>query len=322
MSMLTRHVSVCIATCNQRGYIEQCIKSVLAQEADAALEILVGDDCSDDGTSEIVAELARANPDSITHIRYPKRIGPFENVKALLARCGSEYVAWLDGDDYWLPEKLRRQLDFLDANPGCAAVYTNALTIDEAGNPIGLFNDVGDARFDLAAMLRRGNFLNNSSVLFRRQSIGPWLAIKGPMIDYRAHLLHARYGYLAQIGEPLAAYRVNAIGAMTSTQASNDFVRELYWEAIMDVPRDLVTRDDLAHGIADFLKRVISRALRTRRWELLRGWIPRGFQASPYGALRTGLLVIGAAIRATWRAIVGTLRRRHGGRAIVIRHRR
>jgi len=315
-------VSVCITTCNQRHYIRECLQSVLAQDPDTIHEILVGDDCSDDGTSAIVSELAAAHPRLIAHYRHAPRLGPSENTRALLARCTGGYIARLDGDDYWLPGKLRRQLDFLENHSDCVAVYTNALTISEDGHPIGLFNDVDDACFDLAALLRRGNFLNNSSLLLRAACVPAWLAIQGPLIDYRAHLLHARAGLLAHIGEPLVAYRVNAAGAMTSTTASSDHVRRLYWEAILDVPRDLVTDDDFAHGVAVFLRRVISRALRTRRWELVREWVPRILNASPYSVSRTMLLVMGSAVRIACLEIFGKLRRGPDGRRAHILYRR
>jgi hypothetical protein len=171
-------------------------------------------------------------------------------------------------------------------------------------------------------MLRRGNFLNTSSIFIRAGLRELLLEIQGPFIDYRAHLRYARRGFIAQLAQPLVAYRVNAVGAMTSTSASNDLVRELYWEAIMDVPRNLVTDNDLAHGVADFFRRVVSRAIRTRRWSLVREWVPRVFKASPYGVLRTTLLVVGSAVRTTHLAILGWLRTGPDGRRVNIQHRR
>lgn len=301
--MASPRVSVCIATYDQHRYIRQCIESVLAESTDNDLEVLVGDDCSVDGTSEIVSQMAKAYPDLIRHVRHSPRKGGVENVKALLALATGEFIARLDGDDYWLPGKLKHQLAYLAANPGCAAVYTNAITIDEAGNRIGVFNDAGEARFELAAMLRRGNFLNNSSVLFRSECIPPWLAIAGPLIDYRAHLLHARRGYLAQLAEPLVVYRVNAQGSMVSEM--NDYVRELYWEAILSVPREFVTDDDIAHGMADFFRRVIFRALNTGRWSLLRKWTPIVFDASPYGIVGTAFLTACSLLRVGSKELIG-----------------
>lgn len=314
------HVSICVTTCNQHRYIRECLQSVLAQVTGHDAEILVGDDCSDDGTSEIIAGFAAAHPALVTHIRHAPRLGSAANTKALLTRCAGEYVARLDGDDYWLPGKLARQVEYLDAHPDCSAIYTNAITIDESGRPLGIFNDAGDGRFDLAALLRRGNFLNNSSVLFRRQSIAPWLATEGPLIDYRAHLLHATFGHVAQIGEPLTAYRVNAQGSMVA--GMNDKVRELYWEAIQSVPRERVGDGDYARGLADFLRRVALRAARTREWPLLRGWATRVFEASPYGRMRTGLLASASILRILGKEAAGWFRKGADGKRQRVLYRR
>lgn len=318
--MARPRVSVCVTTYNQQRYIRRCLDSVLAQAPDVDLEILVGDDSSDDGTTEIVAEMAELHQHVITHVRHVSRIGASANTQALLSRAKTEFIARLDGDDYWLPGKLKLQVAYLAANPDCAAVYTNALTVDESGNPIGIFNDVGDECFDLAAMLRRGNFLNNSSVLFRADGKKAWIELKGPLIDYRVHLLHARTGFLAQLAQPLTVYRINSAGSMVS--GSNEQVRQLYWEAIGSVPRNLVTDNDLACGLADFLKRVVFRAVRTRRWALLRQWGPQVFRRSPFGLMRTGYLLACAIFRSALIEIRGRFRRDPDGRQLrVLYHR-
>jgi glycosyltransferase involved in cell wall biosynthesis len=315
-------VTVYILTCNQEKYIRECLESVLLQANDITLEVLVGDDCSNDGTSSIVAKMADTFPNIISHIRHSHRLGPIKNCQTLLRRARGEFLAHLDGDDYWLPGKLKLQLAFMAANPDCAAVYTNALTVREDGIPIGIFNNEGNGRYDLAAMLRRGNFLNTSSMVFRAALKGALLDIDAPFIDYCMHLRHARAGFLAQLENPMVGYRVNSVGAMTSTTAANDIVRNLYWKAILDVPRELVTDDDFAHGITNFLRRVLSRALRTRRWQLVRKWVPIVFKASPYGVVRTASLTIASAIRATYLEILGMFKRQPDGRRVPIRHRR
>jgi glycosyltransferase involved in cell wall biosynthesis len=318
--MTQPQVSVCVTTCNQQRYVRQCLESVLAQTPDVDLEILVGDDCSDDGTTEIVAEMAEEHKHVISHVRHSPRIGASANMQALLSRAKGRFIARLDGDDYWLPGKLKPQVAYLAANPDCAAVYTNALTVDEAGNPIGIFNDVGDECFDLGAMLRRGNFLNNSSVMSRAGGKSAWIELQGPLIDYRVHLLHARSGFLAQLAQPLTVYRINSSGSMVAS--SNDRVRQLYWEAIGSVPRNLVTENDLACGLADFLKRVVFRAIRTSRWELLEQWAPQVFAASPYGSIRTGFLLACAIVRTTLIEFRGRFRRGPDGHRLRVLYRR
>lgn len=288
-------VTVCVVTCNQRAFIASCLRSILVQQANVELNLLVGDDASDDGTSEIIQQLAIEHPGRIVHLRRDRRLGAMANMRDLMTRAEGDYIARTDGDDCWLPGKLQRQLEYLGQSPDCAAVYTNAITLDEAGNHIGLFNDVGDAQFDLPAMLRRGNFLNNSSMLMRAAGRRAWLDLDAPQIDYRVHLWHARHGLLGHIGEPLTAYRVNTRGSMVAT--SNEHVRGLYWQAIQSVPRELVTNEDYARGIADFLRRVCFRALSTRNLALLRDWSKVVFAASPYGWSRTLALVLGSIVR-------------------------
>ncbi|MBZ0224256.1 MAG: glycosyltransferase [Dokdonella sp.] len=296
-------ITVCIITYNQVEWIERCVRSAIEQEVDAELCVLVGDDASDDGTSEIVAQMSSLYPRQITHLRRNSRMGAFDNSRDLLARSEGDFVACVDGDDYWLPGKLKRQLSFMQSHPDCVATYTNAVAVDAVGKQIGVFNDVDNARFDLAALLRRGNFLNNSSVLFRRHALTGALRAGTPIIDYYSHLWLARGGWLGHIGEPLAAYRVNVRGSMLKD--ANVQVRELYWQAIQSVPRDRVSDDDYAHGIADFLRRVFFRAVRTRDMSLYRTWATRVYAASPYGRVHTSALVAASIIRIGGKALWG-----------------
>ncbi len=259
------------------------------------MEILVGDDCSDDGTGEVIGALVSEYPDLIRYYRHLHRMGASRNLQALLKIARGDLVARLDGDDYWLPGKLEAQIGYLRDHPDCSAVYTNAMTLDENDTPIGLFNNAGDARFELPDLLRSGNFLNNSSVLFRRQSIAPWLEIKEPLIDYRIHLLHARYGFLGHIGKAMTAYRVNMPGSMVAEK--NDYVRSLYWEALCSVPPELVSNMDRALSVADFARRVFFHSLSTGRWSLLKDWLPRVYGQSPFGVTVTSSLVFTAILR-------------------------
>jgi len=313
-------VTVCIVTYNQRELIEQCLRSVLLQEADADLNVMVGDDASDDGTSDIVAAYALEYPSRVRHLRHMVRMGSFENMRELIARADGEYIAHVGGDDFWFPGKLARQLAFLQAHPDCAAVYTNAVTISTDGSQIGLFNDVRDARFELATLLHRGNFLNNSSAMFRAAGKAAWADAAAPQIDYRAHLWHARHGWIGHIGEPLTAYRVNAQGSMVG--GMNDHVRELYWEAIQSVPREMVSDVDYARGIADFLRRVFFRAVRTRQPQLFRAWRKRAIDTSPWGALRMDALTLASIVRITAKEVAGSFRRGADGQRLRILYRR
>lgn len=288
-------ISVCVITYNQRNLIETCLRSILDQKVDANVQVLVGDDASTDGTSEVISALEKEYGARLQHYRHDPNIGALANMCDLIARANGDFIARVDGDDYWLPGKLERQLAYLQRQPDCAAVFTNAITTDESGNQLGLFNDVGDVRFDISDLLRRGNILNNSSILFRKENKSAWDAEAEDLIDYQLHFQLAKNGWLGHIGEPLTAYRVNAQGSMVAS--ANDHVRELYWQAIQRVPRKLVSDDDYAHGIADFLRRVFFRSIRMRDPLLFRTWAKRVYAASPYGATHTTALVATAILR-------------------------
>ncbi|MEO7940607.1 MAG: glycosyltransferase, partial [Burkholderiaceae bacterium] len=280
----------------------------------------IGEDCSTDNTRDIALRYQAAHPKIIRIFTADRNVGWNLNHRRILLAARGEFHAYLDGDDYWLPGKLLRQVNYLREHPKCAAAFTNALTVDRDNNKIGVFNDVGFEQFDLGALVRRGNFLNTSSMVYRSSSSSELLAIEVPSIDYRWHLVLARNGFIAQLSMSLVTYRIGSVGSIVTH--NNNRVRQLYWEAIMSVPRELITDDDLARGIADFLRRVFYRSLRTRQITLFKEWLPRAFAESPNGVARTSLLVVGSIIRMAFKELIGRVRRDAHGHRIKVLYRR
>lgn len=106
-------VSICIPTYNHERYIARCLESVVAQLPPGEIEILVGDDGSTDRTREIVATYAKTWRDIVRPVFNKNNIGPSGNLSNLIAIANGQYIAHLDGDDYWLPGKLIEQLTLL-----------------------------------------------------------------------------------------------------------------------------------------------------------------------------------------------------------------
>lgn len=313
-------VTVCLLTYNHERYIRDCLVSAIAQGNDLPMEILVGDDQSDDGTSAIVSEIATRHPDLVTHHLRTSRMGSAENYLDLVRRARGRYLATLDGDDFWLPGKLRAQVAFLDEHPQCTAVYSNAIVVDDHRMVLGMFNNLQLDLFDIDALLRRGNFLNNSSVCFRAAMREVLLTFQVPYLDYKAHLNFALHGPIGYLNQAFVGYRASSLTSMVARD--NDAVRELYWQALMQVPRDCVDRGALAHGMADFLRRVAFRALRLRRPGLVVHWGARVLAASPYGRLHTLWLALSSITRtAVWEMAAWTAGRLLGSRLKVF-HRR
>lgn len=295
-------VSVCVVTYNHARYIRDCVMSVLAQSADVSLEILIGDDQSTDETGAIVAGLAAEYPALIRYFRHAERIGGTENYLFLIERAVGDYVAHLDGDDSWLPGKLKQQVRLLEQHPECPAVYTNALTVNDQGLKIGIFNNPQPERFDINELLRRGNFLNHSSLLYRGHLRRLLLDIAPPFLDYRIHLTLVREGAVAYLNEVLVSYRVASSSSIIVN--ANEHVRELYWEALLDVPAAQVDSRALAASMAEFMRSVVFRSIRLRSWSLIREWWPRVLAKAPEGGTMMAARTAAAILRTSFRLAV------------------
>jgi glycosyltransferase involved in cell wall biosynthesis len=150
-------VSVAIHTYNHKNFITQTIESVLMQQTDFAIEIIVGDDASTDGTSEILNDFATQYPDKVRVYIHPNNLGPkgFEgknNFLFVLEKCNGKYIALLDGDDYWIdPLKLQKQVDFLEKNSDTDLCFTDVYDLTpEHGQQLNINDSSLPTIFDMS----------------------------------------------------------------------------------------------------------------------------------------------------------------------------
>lgn len=131
-------VTICITTYNLEDYIDQAIESVLMQKTNFEYKIIVADDCSTDKTREILQKYKNEYPNIIELILNEKNIGSLANSNQIFSNLKSKYFIFLDGDDYWIDEKmLQKMSDFLDNNENYSMV---------GGNTYYLKNDVIDGK--------------------------------------------------------------------------------------------------------------------------------------------------------------------------------
>ena len=274
-------VSVCIPTYNHERYIRQCLESALMQSADVSLEVLIGDDGSTDGTQHIARYFRERYPDIIHYHRHTTKKGAGGNLEYLARTARGKYIAHLDGDDFWLPQKLRSQITFLEANEDAPAAYTNAFCILDSGLPLGVFSNFSGQRINATDLVRRGNFLHHSSLIYRASFLEDLFYRGSPLLDYNFHLSLSRHGALAYLPTPFTVYRVSS--STSILVHSNDYVRELYWKTLSDTAKPLVTPADLSAGMAEFMRSVFFRSIRLRSFHLIANWWPRILRNAPLG---------------------------------------
>ena len=130
-------LSVWLLTFNHRNFFENSIQSILAQKTNFDYEIVIGDDCSIDGTRELVLKYYKSNSSKVRLIlskkNYWKQLGPALSLE-LYKSCRGTYIATCEGDDYWTdPYKLQKQVDYLEANPHVSCCATDFDQINKVG---------------------------------------------------------------------------------------------------------------------------------------------------------------------------------------------
>jgi glycosyltransferase involved in cell wall biosynthesis len=213
-------VSVLIATYNHERYIAQAVTSALTQDTNFPMEVIVGEDCSTDGTRRVLLNLQRQYPTSLKLLLHDPNIGGGKNVAAVLAACRGEYVAMLEGDDYWTdPRKLQKQADALDANRSWSACFHPTRMVYEDGSQQPrTYPDNWTRPFATIEDLFRENFICTCSIVFRNGLFGPLPAWHQETVpgDWAIHMLNAHHGPIGFLPEVMADYRIHPQGLWTS----------------------------------------------------------------------------------------------------------
>ena len=123
-------VSVIMPSFNSCKYIEEAVTSVLNQSYEE-LEVLIIDAGSTDGTVELIKQFI-ADDNRVKYINNINDKGPAHARQVGIKKCDGVYIAFLDADDYWLPDKLEKQLEFMQENE-IKFSYTGYRSINEDG---------------------------------------------------------------------------------------------------------------------------------------------------------------------------------------------
>ena len=311
-------ISVITPTYNRRDYLAECISSVQAQSFAQWEHIVV-----DDGSTDDTRSLVEGYGDPRLHYIYQEnrgidRLG--ETYNRGLEEARGDYVAILESDDLWPPDKLSKQVDCLDET-GAVLSYGRAALIDEKGKPFARMSRPARASAVLEnrppgtvlARLLFHNFIVSATVMIRRETL---LAIGGfrqpaycQFVDYSTYLALSLKGEFAYVDEDLGYWRRHEdqntfAGAGRVLMAGRRCALEFFDEASLAgrlPPTSVALRGKLLRHekrMEDYARFVDGRWLLLRRrwqearstfWELRRSrWMP--LRAAAFLGLMGGLL--------------------------------
>ena len=214
-------LSVGILTYNHKKYVRQCLDSVLMQEMDSDYEIVVGDDCSTDGTQKILKEYASRYPDKFVVLLSEKNEGISMNYKKVLEACKGKYIALCEGDDYWTDtHKLQVQVDFLESHPdyGFVGVYNMLLYPDGRveDDPYNYFPEPKrEGEWELYGNVfeyaKSGPVTRTVSICFRRSLIEQYIQYVGLGNDMVLQTVLAKQSKFAKHSAVMCVYRQGGV---------------------------------------------------------------------------------------------------------------
>lgn len=209
-------VSVSVVTYQHAKTARQAIDSVLLQETGFDVEVVIGDDASTDGTREILESYHDYAPASVKTLLRRENAGDagLTNVMATIDAAEGDYIAFLDGDDYWTDTaKLQKQADFLDAHPECALCAHRVEHLHSSGRSALSPNaPQGSGSYDVGALILR-NFAPKISTMVRRSALDDlpawYRSTRVASADWLLNVLAGRHGRIGFLNQVMAVHRIH-----------------------------------------------------------------------------------------------------------------
>lgn len=215
-------VSVCMISYNHKKFIRQAIEGVLMQDTNFEYELVISDDCSPDNTGDEIQACIDSHPNGnrIKYFQHQVNLGGLPNILFAFDKCDGKYIAICEGDDYWTdPNKLQKQIDFLEANEDYAMCCHNAMIIyeDKSYQPR-IFSKIDtDTDFDMAQIVSDW-VIPTASMVIRSKFIKPlpdWVK-NIYSIDFTLALLLMSKGKIHFFAASQSVYRIDYGGTSMS----------------------------------------------------------------------------------------------------------
>lgn len=265
-------ISIVVLTYNHDKYLTECIESILNQEIYDEYEILIGNDKSPDDTEKILEKYKKN--ERIKIYNRVENLGATKNLLDLLEKSQGEYIALLEGDDYWVDnKKLLKQIDILDKNKEYILCLTQSLTVDENSKIIGE-KQISISKIDSIKKLffYRGG-IPTGTVVFRNvfkntvdKEVQKLLTSSNIIGDLSLFSYLINYGNFYNLKEKTGAYRY-ITNSGTSYSAMNSYKQGLELEKVV---KEILNYDKTDN---EFLKLYLNRIqykLLKNNWKYLK----------------------------------------------------
>lgn len=201
-------VSIIMPSYNTAQFIKRSIESVIAQ-THQNWELIIVDDCSSDNTDEVVSEI---RDERIIYLKNDKNYGAAYSRNKALREASGKWVAFLDSDDLWMPDKLEKQIRFMENNQYHFS-YTNYVEINEDDQLTGMFV-TGPKKINKPLMYTF-NYMGCLTVMYDREFVGlVQIEDLKKRNDYALWIKVSQKSSAYLLNETLAKYRVRESGSI------------------------------------------------------------------------------------------------------------
>ena len=229
-------LSVLMLAYNHESYIQQAIESVMMQKTNFDFDLIIGEDYSKDKTRKIIRNLKKKYPKKIRLVLHSKNVGVTKNLIEVAKRCTGEYIAFLEGDDFWTDKnKLQKMVNFLDKNKAYIAACHDVNIINEKGEYI---KEQGGYKKSLISPEDQVKYNNIYllSLVFRNIWEKDYYLILTRLLkninmiaDYPLKLLLLNYGKIKYFPEKMGTYRlITNSGFSFSTLSKKNSLNTIY----------------------------------------------------------------------------------------------
>lgn len=213
-------ISVIVTSYNHEKYIQQCMESILMQKGNFNVEIVIGDDCSTDGTMSILETYSEKYPKLIRILPNTTNLGITKNLKRCFDFCTGNFIAICEGDDYWIDEyKLQKQMVRLEKDKDLSMCFSPIILFFEDTQKFEPYiKPCGEIEKITSTDLIEFNYIGNfSCCMYRKRAIQklPEGIFDLFAVDWIINISCGEVGDIGYLADYMSVYRKHRSGAWT-----------------------------------------------------------------------------------------------------------